>query len=115
LKAEEHYFNDPNFTEVASGLSGDAFMWLLTQGIITMGTDSFTLDISIQIMSQKLKAGDRAAYFPVHCGGVVKETMHVEKLYNLKKLPRPFGFKVAMFPIKLEKCSAGWTRAVAIL
>lgn len=113
--AEEHYFNDPNFTEVASGLSGDAFMWLLNQGIITMGTDSFTLDISIQIMSQKLKAGDRAAYFPVHCGGVVKETMHVEKLYNLKKLPRPFGFKVAMFPIKLEKCSAGWTRAVAIL
>jgi kynurenine formamidase len=79
-----------------------------------MGTDSFTLDISIQIMTQKLQAGDRAAYFPVHCGSVVKESMHAEKLFNLKKLP-PFGFKVAMFPIKLEKCSAGWTRAVAIL
>ena len=113
--AEDHYLNDPNFCEVATGLSGDAFMWLLGKGIIMMGTDSFTLDISIQIMSQKLKAGDRAAYFPVHCGGVVKETCHVEKLYNLKKLPRPFGFKVAMFPIKLDKCSAGWTRAVAIL
>ena len=113
--AEDHYFMDPNFCEVATGLSGDALMWLFGKGIRTMGTDSFTLDISIQIMSQKLKAGDRAAYFPVHCGSVVKESCHAEKLFNLKKLPRPHGFKVAMFPIKLENCSAGWTRAVAIL
>ena len=113
--AEEHYFTDPNFCEVATGLSGDALMWLFGKGIRTMGTDSFTLDISIQIMSQKLKAGDRAAYFPVHCGSVVKESCHAEKLFNLNKLPRPYGFKVAMFPIKLENCSAGWTRAVAIL
>ena len=113
--AEEHYFTDPNFCEVATGLSGDALMWLFSKGIRTMGTDSFTLDISIQIMSQKLKAGDRAAYFPVHCGSVVKESCHAEKLFNLNKLPRPYGFKVAMFPIKLENCSAGWTRAVAIL
>ena len=113
--AEDHYFTDPNFCEVATGLSGDALMWLFSRGIRTMGTDSFTLDISIQIMSQKLKAGDRAAYFPVHCGSVVKESCHAEKLFNLKKLPRPYGFKVAMFPIKLENCSAGWTRAAAIL
>ena len=113
--AEDHYFTDPNFCEVATGLSGDALMWLFGKGIRTMGTDSFTLDISIQIMSQKLKAGDRAAYFPVHCGSVVKESCHAEKLFNLKKLPGPYGFKVAMFPIKLENCSAGWTRAVAIL
>jgi len=80
-----------------------------------MGTDSFTLDISIDIMSQKLKAGDKAAYFPVHKSHIVKDSCHAEKLYNLKKLPRPYGFKVAMFPIKLEKCAGAWTRAVAIL
>jgi kynurenine formamidase len=44
-----------------------------------------------------------------------KVSGHVEKLYNLKKLPRPFGFKVALFPVKLENCTAGWVRAVAIL
>jgi hypothetical protein len=43
-------------------------MGLFGKGIRTMNTDSFTLDISIQIMSQKLKDGDRAAYFPVHYG-----------------------------------------------
>jgi hypothetical protein len=25
------------------------------------------------------------------------------------------GFKVAAFPIKLERCSAAWTRAVALV
>ena len=90
-------------------------MWLLDKGILMMGTDSFTLDISIDIMSQNLKAGDKAAYFPVHQSHIVKDSCHAEKLYNLKKLLRPYGFKVAMFPIKLEKCAGAWTRAVAIL
>ncbi len=113
--AEDHFFDDPNFNEVATGLSGDALVWLLDRGIIMTGTDSYTMDISIDIMTQKLKSGDHAAYFPVHKGGIIKECCHTEKLYNLKKIPRPFGFKVAMFPIKLEKCAGAWTRAVAIL
>jgi kynurenine formamidase len=33
---------------------------------------------------------------------------------NLDQLPST-GFKVAVFPIKIERGSAGWTRAVAIL
>jgi kynurenine formamidase len=113
--AEDHFFDDPNFNEVATGLSGDALMWLGDKGIIMTGTDSFTMDISIEIMSQKLKGGDKAAYFSGHKGGILKESCHAEKLYNLKKLLRPFGFKVALFPIKLENCAGGWTRAVAIL
>ena len=113
--AEDHFYNDPNFSEIATGLSGEALMWLFNKGINMMGTDSYTMDIAISIMTQKLKAGDEAAYFAVHKGCVIKESSHVEKLYNLKKLPRPFGFKVALFPIKLEDCTGGWTRAVAIL
>jgi kynurenine formamidase len=112
--AEEHFFDDPQFSELATGLSGDALMWLYDKGVIMAGTDSFTLDISIDIMSQKLKTGDHAAYFPVHKGSIVRESGHAEKLYNLKKLP-PFGFKVAMFPIKIEGGAGAWTRAVAIL
>jgi len=113
--AEDHFFDNPHFNEVATGLNGEALHWLLDKGIIMTGTDSFTMDISIEIMSQKFKAGDKAAYFPVHRGGILRECCHAEKLYNLKKLPRPFGFKVAMFPVKLEKCSGAWTRAVAII
>jgi kynurenine formamidase len=38
----------------------------------------------------------------------------MEKLSNLDALP-PSGFRVACFPVKIEKASAGWTRAVAII
>lgn len=113
--AEDHFFTNPHYNEIASGLSGDALLWLFDKGIVMMGTDSFTLDISIDVMCEKLKAGDKAAFFPVHTGSIIKDSCHAEKLYNLKKLPRPYGFKVAMFPIKLEKCAGGWTRAVAVL
>ena len=38
---------------------------------------------------------------------------HIEKLHNLEALPST-GFTVACFPVKIERASAGWTRAVAI-
>ena len=38
----------------------------------------------------------------------------IEKLHNLEQL-RPTGFMVSCFPVKIERASAGWTRAVAIL
>ena len=37
---------------------------------------------------------------------------HIEKLHNLELLPT-IGFMVAFFPVKIERASAGWTRAVA--
>ena len=39
---------------------------------------------------------------------------HIEKLQNLEALP-PTGFTVSCFPTKIERASAGWTRAVAIV
>ncbi len=39
---------------------------------------------------------------------------HIEKLHNLEALPST-GFTVCCFPTKIERASAGWTRAVAII
>jgi kynurenine formamidase len=39
---------------------------------------------------------------------------HIEKLHNLEHLPST-GFTVSCFPVKIERASAGWTRAVAII
>ncbi|MGH6798736.1 MAG: cyclase family protein, partial [Roseiarcus sp.] len=39
---------------------------------------------------------------------------HIEKLHNLEALPST-GFIVCCFPAKIERASAGWTRAVAII
>ena len=41
-------------------------------------------------------------------------TSHIEKLHNLEQLPST-GFTVSCFPVKIERASAGWTRAVAII
>jgi len=53
--------------------------------------------------------------WPAHFLGREREYCHIEKMANLDKIPKPFGFKVACFPIKVEKASAGWVRAVAII
>jgi len=50
-----------------------------------------------------------------HYLGKEREYCHIERLANLDKIPAPFGFKVAAFPIKIEGASAGWFRVVAIL
>ncbi|MBI4496106.1 MAG: cyclase family protein, partial [Deltaproteobacteria bacterium] len=50
-----------------------------------------------------------------HWVGREKEYLHIENLTNLDQIPRPYGFTVAAFPIKIERASAGWVRAVAII
>ena len=111
--AEDHG-DDPKFEEMASGLNKQSLLWLLDQGIRMIGTDSYTLDIPIPRMVEKLRGGNPNAFFPVHYGGREREYIHAEKLYNLKSLQRPFGFKIAIFPIKIEGASGSWTRPVAI-
>jgi len=34
---------------------------------------------------------------------------------NLGAIPKPFGFKVSCFPVKVRNAGAGWCRAVAIV
>lgn len=113
--AEDRFTEDPSAGEYGTGLGGDAIYWLLAQGIRITGTDSQTQDISAPIMTARFKAGDRAAYFPVHRAGGVVEYMHIEKIFGLKGLPGPSGYQVAAFPIKVEGGSGAWVRPVAFL
>jgi kynurenine formamidase len=54
-------------------------------------------------------------YWGAHYAGIHQEYCHIEKLANLDRLPGPFGFKVACFPVRLAGGSAGWSRVVAII
>jgi cyclase len=60
------------------------------------------------------KAQERIMVWTAHKAGIKKEYCHIEKLANLDRLPEPYGFKVACFPVKLTGGSAGWSRVVAI-
>lgn len=108
-------FGQPDYFDQHCGLGAEALDWLLARGIRTLGTDAFSLDTSIPYMVEALKSGHKEQFFPVHLQvGRQREHIHAEKLANLNKLPRPHGFKVAMFPVKIERASGAWARVVAI-
>lgn len=111
--AEDFFLEDPSAAEHGTGLGGDAIYWLLSQGVRITGTDSQSQDLPDSVMTARLKAGDRNAYYPVHRAGGVFEYMHIEKAFGLKSLPGPKGYQVAAFPIKVEGGSGAWVRPVA--
>ncbi len=103
------YFRQP-------GLDRDSTLWLVNQGIHMIGIDAWTLDreFAAQIADFK-RTGDGRLIWPAHFAGITKEYCQIEKLANLERLPRPHGFYVSCFPVKIKGGSAGWCRAVAMV
>ena len=112
--AAEHFTDDPNFSDLSIRLERNALLWLLDQGIRVIGCDCESLDGPVTPMVEALRAGKKDQFFPIHYTGREREFCLIHKM-DLSSLPCTHGFKVVAFPIKLERCSAGWTRAVALV
>lgn len=109
LGKKDYFFINP-------GMSADAVLWLLNQGVKIIGTDGFGLDRPLRSMVEDyMRTKDKTYLWPAHFAGRIKEYCHIEKMTNLDKIPKPYGFKVVCFPIKIKKASAGWVRPVAII
>lgn len=109
------YFGTAEYMSHGAGFGEEATLCLLDQGVRVVGTDAHTWDKPFPAMAEEFRrTGDRAAIWPGHLAGRFQEYYQMEKLTNLDLLP-PFGFKVICFPVKLQACGAGWTRAVAWL
>lgn len=103
------YFEQP-------GMTRDATLWLVDQGIKVIGVDMYGFDRSFEAMAADFaETGDSARLWEAHFAGIDREYCQIEKLVNLDQIPRPHGFKVAAFPIKIEGGSGGWCRAVAFV
>lgn len=109
------HYGEPGYEEMHPGMTKEATKWILEQGVKVTGIDAWGWDRPIEIMAMELKAGHKEKFWEAHFLGKEKEYCHIERLANLDKIPKPFGFKVAAFPIKIEGASAGWVRAVAII
>jgi len=109
------HYGESGYENMHCGVSRDATLWLIDHGIKVMGIDAWGWDIPHDIMVAELKAGKKGRFWESHLLGKEREYCHMERLANLDKIPKPFGFKVAAFPIKVERASAGWIRAVAII
>jgi len=108
-------FGTADYWNQYPGMSAEATRYILDHGVKLIGTDAVGFDIPFHYMAEEFqRTGDRSKLWEAHFVGIEKEYYHIEKLANLDKLP-PYGFITMAFPIKLEKCSGAWCRAVAII
>jgi kynurenine formamidase len=63
-------------------------------------------------MKANYDVGRPNSLWPSHFVAREREYLHAEKLANLDQLPAS-GFKISLFPVKIEKASGAWIRAVA--
>ena len=97
-------------------MTRESTLWLVEQGIKVIGVDMYGFDRKFGDMAEEFKrTGDGGKLWEAHFAGLEREYCQIEKLVNLDKLPRPHGFKVACFPVKVESASAGWCRPVAFV
>ncbi|HUN56220.1 MAG TPA: cyclase family protein [Smithella sp.] len=105
----------PEYFMAGCGMTQESTLWLIEQGCRVMGIDAWGWDRPFDAIKEDFtKTRDKSVLWTAHKAGIKKEYCHIEKLANLDVLPRPYGFKVACFPVKLKGGSAGWTRVVAI-
>lgn len=106
----------PEYFHAGCGLGRDGVIWLCDQGVKVIGTDAWGLDRPFWAIREEFERnGDPSIIWAAHRAGIEREYCQIEKLANLHALPRPFGFKVACFPVKLTGGSGGWSRVVALV
>ena len=112
----DKFWGKAEYFEAGCGMGRESTLWLIDQGVKVMGIDAWGWDRPFWAIKEEfLQTKNKSILWEAHRAGIEKEYSHIEKLGNLDKLPKPFGFKVACFPVKLTGGSAGWARVVAII
>ncbi len=106
----------PEYFTAHPGMGEEATDWLVGRGVKVIGTDTNGFDLPFgEMVRQYVATRDRRVLWPSHMYGRQRAYVHIERLANLRSLPRAYGFLVACFPIAIREAGAGWVRAVAIL
>ena len=105
----------PEYLHKGCGVGREATLWLIEQGVHAVGTDAWSWDVPREYAARRFQeTGDPSVCWEGHKAGAVKAYVQYEKLTNLEQLP-PFGFRFFGVPVKIEKASAGWVRAFAVI
>jgi len=91
------------------GMTRDATLHLISQGVRMMGIDAITFDPPVWAMFE------RKQFWEAHRVMNEEPYWHVENLCNLEQIGRSHGFKLSVLPIKWTNTTAAPVRAVAIL
>jgi kynurenine formamidase len=113
--ADAHW-GKPEYLVKGAGMTRESTLYLLEQGIKIVGIDAWSWDRPLPFLAQEFQEkGDPSVIWEAHFAGIERGYCHMEKMANLNLIPKPFGFKVACFPINIKSASAGWTRPAAII
>lgn len=107
-------YNQPGYDRMHSGLTRTGTKYLVEKGVHLIGIDAWGLDRPFDSMVEDVRNGHKERLWESHFYGIEKEYLQIERLSNLESLPKPFGFTVMAFPVKIENASAGWSRVVAL-
>ena len=108
-------YGEEDYIHCGSGVGRAGTLWLLERGVRVVGTDGWSWDAPFSHTRRKVaETGDVSLIWEGHRAGRDIGYSQIEKLHNLEALPAD-GFRIACFPVKVHRGSAGWTRAVAIL
>ncbi len=108
-------YGRPDYVNSGCGMGYEATMYLLERGVRLTGIDGWSWDAPFVFTAKKYaETKDASLIWEGHKAGRHIGYCHIEKLHNLELLPST-GFMVSCFPVKIERASAGWTRAVAII
>lgn len=103
------------YLDAGCGFGREATNFLTSQGVMVVGTDAWSWDAPFSHTARRYaESGDAAIIWEGHKAGRERPYYQMEKLMNLETLPA-HDFTIACFPIKIERASAGWVRAVAML
>lgn len=110
------FWGQSQYLVKGAGMTRESTLYLLERGIRVVGIDAWSWDRPLPFLAREFaQTGDAAVIWEAHFAGIEIGYCHMEKLANLDRIPKPHGFKVACFPIKIKGASAGWTRPVAIV
>jgi len=115
MTGASRYYGTPGYMNAHPGATRASTIWLIERGVRVMGIDAWGWDRPFEVMVDEVKRGIKGRVWEAHYTGKEREYCHLENLTNLESIPRPFGFKVAVFPIKVERASGAWVRAVAFV
>jgi cyclase len=83
--------------------------------VSVIGTDNESFDGAFRPMIERfLATGDPSLLWPCHMLGRRRPYYQIERLGGLERLPAT-GFLVIAFPVRIDKATAAWTRAVALV
>jgi kynurenine formamidase len=103
------WITDESYPTRHAGMTREATLWLIEQGVKVIGIDAITFDPPVWAMFE------RREFWESHLLMQDYEYFHIENLTNLDQIGRSVDFLVSALPIKWVNTTAAPVRAVAII